>query len=138
MDFDLSDLGLVVLVILALYGVVVNVLMIPDIGRFFGFASDDTLPIDTRLYAGSMAVRSSIRTLVKLLILAVGALVAARMRLLIPPVGDTLIVLANLAVALLDVDSTITMTINRRMRARREGLAKDWQAFQDQRNAGKG
>jgi hypothetical protein len=138
MDFHLSDFGLIVLVILALYGVLINILTIPDIGRFFGFASDDTLPVDARLYAGSMAVRSTLRAMAKLLILAVGALVAVRMRLLIPTVGDTVIVLANLAVALLDIDSTITMTINRRMRARREGLAKDWAAFQEQRNAGRG
>lgn len=108
------DMATLVLLVLAAVGVVLHLLAIPDIAWWAVDSSDGTLSGDARVYALGLTVRSVLRIVTKISIVASGVLVLLRANgVIVEPVGDYISILAIVAVAALDIETIIDLAARR-------------------------
>lgn len=107
MNIDGVTASVLVGMVLASIGLMLNFAQIPATLRLFGIAGDPTIRGDARVFAWASVAQSTLRTTAKALTLLVVVGIALRVEGLLQPVTVVLLWTLDLVILLLDIDSAI-------------------------------
>lgn len=129
-SIELAILGIIIGTVLALVGFILNLLLFPDVIRFFGYAGDATIKADARALSVAYIVETITRTIGKVLFLIVMALIAARLAgILDATIGVLAIFLLDAALLFFDIATLVTVLARRFVRKVNESEGeKEWKA----------